>query len=146
MQIRKEQTSTLLALFLSVLSAFSWSNDNQSDNTEDKEPELRRSSAERAVMPFTNWVEDKIQDSSLLKPSPYSKDKIKLKGKDLRTAIKYATKMYPGTVLSAKRIESDQGEQFFVKIISSEGLIKTIHVPSSDGNHKESSKNENTTD
>lgn len=95
--------------------------------------------AERFVMPVTQWLEKKAHQSKVLNPTS-KKAKTSLQREDkmaLREAILEAQKRYPGTVLSATRSEgtvasasTDSSTVFTIKILSASGIIKEIRIPS----------------
>lgn len=89
---------------------------------------------ERSVMPFTNWVEKKIQGSNIIKPSPYQKKNGSTETNvtprlSLRAAIEQAMSAYPGTVLSSDHLAKPDGQVYRIKILSSEGVIRIIEIP-----------------
>ncbi|WP_103654310.1 PepSY domain-containing protein [Agarilytica rhodophyticola] len=88
------------------------------------------SSVERIVMPFTQWVEKRIQNTSIVKPSvfPNKNKRQQHKGISLRQAIELARREYKGTVLGAERIEEKDNLTYRIKIISKDGVIKVIEV------------------
>jgi uncharacterized membrane protein YkoI len=87
---------------------------------------------ERSVMPVTDWIERKIQNSKVITPSPYhnksAEQDTASKALNLRSAIKLATTEYPGTVLSADLIIEQGTEKFQIKILAVTGVIKVIEV------------------
>ena len=88
------------------------------------------SSIERFVQPFTRWAEDQIHDAGLIR-SPQVQENTTLKQQGaltLREAIKHATRQYPGTVLSANKVKSGETLSFQIKIISAQGVVKTIKI------------------
>lgn len=82
------------------------------------------SKVEQLVWPFTRWVEEKVQSSPLIR----SPKETKTKPLQLRGAIQQAVNRYPGTVLSAERQTADSADKFRIKIISKQGIVKTIWV------------------
>ena len=87
---------------------------------------------ERFVMPFTRWIEGKLQDSSVVNPTSNKVKKVQSQQNQLtlRTAIKQALSQYPGTVLSADKSKLDSGLEFRVKILSKDGVIRMITIQS----------------
>lgn len=85
---------------------------------------------ESFVMPFTHWVEDKIQNTDIMKPSVYVQEASPepAKGIGLRGAIEKARAEFEGTVLSADKITSEGQLVYRVKILSKEGVVKQIEV------------------
>ena len=105
------------------------------------------SGIERMVMPLTHWVEEKIQNTSIIKPSAYSR-KRQAQGPNhinLREAIERAQKQYTGTVLGAERISEKDQLIYRIKILSASGIVKLVEV---DGSKQESegTQHEVTTD
>jgi len=49
----------------------------------------------------------------------------------LREAIQHATQRYPGTVLSANKVLSEETLSYQIKIISAQGVVKTIKITES---------------
>lgn len=95
------------------------------------EPEPKTSQIERSIMPVTQWLENKIQNNSVIQPSIYIDDKPKDTNTSpftLRQAIEIAKEQQAGTVLSAKKITDDVQTSFEVKILSETGIIKIITV------------------
>lgn len=72
---------------------------------------------EEMVTPIKKWVETQMHESD---PTPQNQPS----DNDLRQAIKQATALYPGTVLSAQY----SNQQYKIKIISSQGVIDVITV------------------
>ena len=101
------------------------------NKTDDRENSPKTSSIERSVMPVTQWLENKLQNNSLIQPSIYIDDKksetveIQL---TLREAIEQAKQQQAGTVLSAKKISNESGITFEVKILAESGIIKIIEI------------------
>jgi len=89
---------------------------------------------ERFVMPFTRWVEGKLQKSSVINPTAKQAKKSQSKASQhtLRTAIKQALSLHPGTVLSADKVQQNNGLVFKIKILSKDGVIRIVTVPSMD--------------
>ncbi len=85
---------------------------------------------ERFIMPFTHWLEEKVQDSVIANPVEQQKRQQKnSNGKlSLRGAIERAREQYPGTVLSADRIKSEKGLSYRIKILSDDGVVRTVAV------------------
>lgn len=85
---------------------------------------------ERVVMPFTQWVEEKIQDSSIVNPtSAQQAEKKQSSGSNhLRTAIEKARAKHPGTVLSADRVDKNGQTSYLIKILSAEGIVKVVNI------------------
>ena len=94
--------------------------------------------AERFVMPFTRWVEGKLQGSSVVNPTAQKAKKAQtLKSQHtLRTAIKQALAQYPGTVLSADKTKLASGLEFKIKILSKDGVVRIITIQSDDESDK----------
>lgn len=85
---------------------------------------------ERFVWPFTRWLEEKVHNTSLIR-SPDAKlqdEQAEPQGLNLREAIQQASDRYPGTVLSADKLEQDGKLEYRVKIISPQGVVKTLSV------------------
>ena len=77
-----------------------------------------------------SWIEDKLQNSDLLKPSALTRKK-KAKRSDLlslREAIAEAQKVYKGTVLTADQVAQDDSITYRIKILSETGIVKWINV------------------
>lgn len=72
---------------------------------------------EDMVTPIKKWVEDQMHESD---PVPQNQPS----DNHLRQAIKHATTLYPGTVLSAQYIN----QQYKIKIISSQGVINIVTI------------------
>ncbi len=96
-----------------------------------KKPKTKK--VERFIMPFTEWVEGKLHDSSLVNPTAK-----KAEGGDnnteknqltLRQAIKKALQQYPGTVLSAEKHALEHKPEYKIKILSKDGVIRVVSVP-----------------
>jgi len=51
---------------------------------------------------------------------------------DLRTAIKRATRIYPGTVLNAEKVTDNGVISYNIRIISGQGVVRTIAVNGAD--------------
>ena len=98
-------------LLLFILSNACVADDTQADNfwVDD--------TLEEMVTPIKKWVETQMHESD---PAPQNQPS----DNDLRQAIKQATTLYPGTVLSAQYIN----QQYKIKIISSQGVIDVITV------------------
>jgi len=89
-------------------------------------------SVERLITPITQWVEGKIQTISVVKPSVYSREKRLFNVQmTLREAIKLARKEYQGTILGADKIETDSHLSYQIKILSNQGIVKTITIDGS---------------
>ncbi len=109
-----------------------------SDNTFEAAPSPNESekkgknhTAERFVMPVTQWLEKKAHQSRVLNPtgSKVAKPPQKKSNTTLRQAISKAQNTYPGTVLSATRFsESENTMIYAIKILSAEGVIKEIRI------------------
>lgn len=89
------------------------------------------SSVERFVMPFNQWVEEKMQGSSILNPTSRQQSQtIESKpGISLRQAIEQARNIQPGTVLSAERIETNGQLSYRIKILSEAGVVRMVMIP-----------------
>lgn len=84
---------------------------------------------ERAITPLTSWVEKKIQDSELVEPSGYKRKTHDHSHKSrMRWAIEQARAQYSGTVLSAKKTEQGGAITYHVKILSADGIVKTLDI------------------
>ena len=116
-------------------------------NAGKQESEVEISSVERLFTPLTHWVEEKIQQLPVVKPTAYTRQrKQDTSGITLREAIKLARKQYQGTVLSAAEVEGDKKQSFEIKILSAEGIVKTVSVDSFQpaiSNHQKTSKENN---
>jgi len=101
------------------------------NNKKDKQNEDDKK-VERFVMPFTRWVEGKLQKSSVINPTAkqVKKSKSKTSQHTLRTAIKQALATQPGTVLSADKVKTEDGLVFKIKILSKDGVVRIVTVPS----------------
>jgi uncharacterized membrane protein YkoI len=108
--------------------------DNKVDTSTKESSELKpkQDSAEKFFMPVQTWLEEKAQKSSVLNPSQKNNRAKPNTKSSLRDAIKKAQSMFPGTVLSAKRMDSRDAVFFKIKILSMDGIIKEIEVASSD--------------
>lgn len=106
------------------------SNDKSKDANKPETSEV-----ERFVMPFTKWVEGKLHSSPIVNPT---KEQIVQKNSNnrvrpqvgLRAAIKLALNIYPGTVLSADKSVKGEVLRYKIKIISANGVVKIVTVPS----------------
>ncbi|WP_169917395.1 PepSY domain-containing protein [Oceanospirillum multiglobuliferum] len=87
---------------------------------------------ERITWPFTRWVEERVQRSPMIRTpkGSLSKDGTS-RTLDLRSAIKQASILYPGTVLNAEKQTRNGVATYLVRIISEEGVVKTITVNAS---------------
>lgn len=106
----------------------------ESPSEEDSSP----SSIERFVQPFTRWAEDQIHDTGLIR-SPQVQENSPPQQKEtltLREAIQHATQRYPGTVLSANKVKSEETLSYQIKIISTQGVVKTIIITEPNNNNK----------
>ena len=113
---------------------------NKDNGSDDKSNKPETSEVERFVMPFTKWVEGKLHKSPVVNPT---KDQIvknsngrKAKQVGLRAVIKQALKIYPGTVLSADKTKDNGVLRYKIKIISAEGVVKIVTVPTAIPNGK----------
>ena len=89
--------------------------------------------AERFVMPVSKWLEDKAHRSKVLNPvaSQSSARNKKSQATGLRQALVEAQKVFPGTVLSARKdINEDESVYFVVKILSQDGVIEEVYISS----------------
>lgn len=104
----------------------------EQDKTANENPP-EESKVERFVMPFTKWVEGKLHSSTMV--NPIKKQIAQKKGAktgqqgSLRAAIKEALAVYPGTVLSAEKSDESGVLRYRIKIISADGVVKIITVP-----------------
>jgi len=105
----------------------------QDEDTSFSEEETTPSSIERFVQPFTRWAEDQIHDTGLIRSPQVAEDKPSLRYgvMTLREAIQHATQRYPGTVLSANKVLSEETLSYQIKIISAQGVVKTIKITES---------------
>ena len=112
------------------LEVFDNNNPHKNDNESAAEENNVSSSIERFVQPFTRWAEDQIHDAGLIRsPSVQEKNIFEPKGSlTLREAIQHATSRYPGTVLSANKVIFEENLSYQVKIISAQGVVKTIKI------------------
>ena len=84
---------------------------------------------ERFVLPITQWIEAAVHNSPLIRLPEKEQPPINLsKGLDLRSAIKQANERYPGTVLNAEKQTLNEVEIYHIRIISQQGVIKTITI------------------
>lgn len=92
--------------------------------------EPQTSKVERIVMPFTNWVEEKIHKSTLVNPAAHQQQQNQPSPQtiSLRQAIAKALAIHSGTVLSADRIETAGELQYRIKILSPGGVLREITV------------------
>jgi len=90
------------------------------------------------VQPFTRWAEDQIHDTGLIWSPQVTEEKPPKKHVTvtLREAIQLATQQYPGTVLSANKVPDEETLSYQIKIISAQGLVKTIRITESHKNQK----------
>ena len=153
MRILLLMTFALLSVCLAFPSQAWQGMDNKKDKktdkqaapvkAEDKPSEKNKpqdNDMERFVMPFTKWVEGKLHSSPVVNPT---KEQIsKKKGTSqapqvgLRGAIKQALAVYPGTVLSADKTNDGGTLRYRIKIISADGVVKIITVPTDIPNEK----------
>jgi len=110
---------------------------------QDEDPPLSEekttpSSIEQFVQPFTRWAEDQIHNTGLIRAPQVTEDEPPLKHESmtLRAAIQHATQRYPGTVLSAKKVLSEEALSYQIKIISKQGRVKTIKITESHETHQ----------
>ncbi len=97
-------------------------------NSDVKANEKKTEVIERAVMPVTRWIEEKIHNAYKTgSTSPHS-DHAKQPGLSLREAIDLARKEHGGTVLSADRIDQQGAINYRVKILSKGGVIKMVDI------------------
>lgn len=108
-------------------------NPKQTENPKKTKNKSQDNDMERFVMPFTKWVEGKLHNSPVVNPT---KEQItQNKGASLapqvglRGAIKQALAVYPGTVLSADKSNDAGTLRYKIKIISADGVVKIITVP-----------------
>ncbi|MCG8668150.1 MAG: PepSY domain-containing protein [Pseudomonadales bacterium] len=116
------------------------SDDNEEGWVKEKvEPQTKK--IERFVMPFTNWVEEKLHESAIANPAEQQakKKSPKVASISLRQAIEFARQQHPGTVLSADRIKSENTFSYRIKILSKEGVVRVVSVA---GNQKPKTKQE----
>jgi hypothetical protein len=84
---------------------------------------------ERFLLPITQWIESAVHNSPLIRLPEKNQSPINIsKGLDLRSAIKQANERYPGTVLNAEKQTLNGVEIFHIRIISQQGIIKTITI------------------
>lgn len=106
--------------------------DTESSSIEPEEPASSQelSAAERATQPITSWVETRLQNSSLLQPSTYSRDRPEQPTgeRTLREAILLAREQFSGSVLSAERVDEDGLNEFRIKILSELGILRMINI------------------
>lgn len=88
------------------------------------------SAVERATKPVASWVEERLQKSSLLQPSTYSRDRPEQPAgeRTLREAILLAREQFSGAVLSAERMSDEERKWFSIKILSQQGIVRIIDV------------------
>ncbi len=90
-------------------------------------------------MPMTNWLEEKLQDSSVMNPARGNKSappkEASEKSLTLRDAIKKALSTHKGTVLSADRIEKNGNLSYRIKILSRNGVIRMVDISSDQDKH-----------
>lgn len=103
------------------------------------EPQTRK--IERFVMPITNWVEEKLHDSTIANPALKKKRQQTepIPGISLREAIELARKQHPGTILSADKIKSNESLTYRIKILSQGGVVRVLTI---DGQPAPSSQQE----
>lgn len=107
------------------------------DNTVESETGRRSAQAEkegdttqkveRFILPATRWIEQTVRKTPLIR-SPEKPDTSPVGQIDLRTAIKQALRVYPGTVLNAEKSRTEGRMTYRVRIISAQGVVKTIAV------------------
>lgn len=114
----------------SMLSAEVVSVEVDEEDVSDGNEAGQTSKVERVVMPFTEWVEKRIQNTSIVKPSviPNKNKHKRLPGISLREAIERARTEHKGTVLGAERIEKENDLIYRIKIISQDGVIKIVEI------------------
>lgn len=83
---------------------------------------------ERAVMPVTRWIEDKIHNVYKAESSTSPTEASSGPAIGLREAINLAREKHGGTVLSADRIDDEGDITYRVKILLGEGIIKMVDV------------------
>ena len=84
---------------------------------------------ERFVLPITQWIEEAVRNSPLIRLPEKEQPPINpSKGLDLRSAIRQASERYPGTVLNAEKQTLDGVNIYHIRIISQQGVIKTIAI------------------
>lgn len=141
----KTTINLLLFICICLLSALSHA-EEESQNTappesswinDTVEPQTKR--VERFVMPMTNWLEEKLQDSSVMNPARGNKSappkEASEKSLTLRDAIKKALSTHKGTVLSADRIEKNGNLSYRIKILSRNGVIRMVDISSDQDKH-----------
>lgn len=91
------------------------------------------SAVERATQPAASWVEERLQSSSLLQASVYSREQSQQPAgeRTLREAILLAREQFSGSVLSAERMNEDELNWFRIKILSEAGVLRLIDIDSS---------------
>ena len=91
---------------------------------------IETSAVERATRPVATWVEERLQNSSLLQPSALSRERTEPQVGELslREAILLAREEFSGSVLSADRISDEEGSRFSIRILSETGVLRTIDI------------------
>ena len=104
--------------------------ESQSSDAQTPGSANRASAVERATKPIANWVEEKLQKSSLLQPSTYSRERVESPAgeRTLREAILIARGEFDGSVLSAKRMSEGDQSWYRIKILSDAGVLRLIDV------------------
>lgn len=151
--------SLLIIVVLGICLAFpsqarSIADDNKEPENQNKEPKTttkdkktepaknkpQDNDMERFVMPFTKWVEGKLHSSPVVNPTKEQVTKktgaSRAPQVGLRDAIKQALAVYPGTVLSADKSNDEGKLRYRIKIISADGVVKIITVPTEIPNEK----------
>ena len=92
----------------------------------------KKGTVDRFIIPLTDWVEEKVQRTTLLNSAVEARktSQKNTKGLSLREAIKRASNQYEGTVLSAERIDQEGVLSYQVSILSKQGVVKTILIGS----------------
>ncbi len=86
------------------------------------------SQVEQFAWPFTRWFEDTVRRTPIIRTQENVEPSGASGGLTLRAAIQQATSIYPGTVLGAKKSLADSQTTFHVRIVSEQGIVKTIVV------------------
>lgn len=97
---------------------------------EDVRSEATIGTVGRYIAPVTDWIEEKVQNSTLIR-SKADERKASIKkvdGISLREAIRLASEQREGTVLTARRVEEDGEVHFQVAILSDQGVVKSIRI------------------
>lgn len=84
----------------------------------------------RYIAPVTDWIEEKVQNSTLIRSKADERKASikKIDGLSLREAIRQASEQREGTVLTARRVEEDGKVHFQVAILSDQGVVKSIRI------------------